>query len=176
MTVFRHCDPRFPFLWEGPTQGAGRWNREGSAPVQYFADTPDGAWAEFLRHEEITTEEELVNIRRAIWVIQIPDSTVFASPSLPDAVAIGGLQSYRACQVEAERLRESGARGLRVRSAALLPGAAAGWRVSGGLHSAARQDGIVFALFGPQPDLTGWSACENGYPRPDVLRHVGPLR
>jgi len=52
--VYRHTDPRFPFLWESGGQPAGRWNAEGEGPVNTFADRPEGAWAELLRHEEIT--------------------------------------------------------------------------------------------------------------------------
>ncbi|WP_180538986.1 RES family NAD+ phosphorylase [Nevskia soli] len=177
MIVYRHCDPRFPFLWEGRAQGAGRWNAEGSSvPVQYFADTPDGAWAEFLRHEEITTEAELANVRRALWTIDIPDSIDLAKPSLPEAVVTGGLESYPACQVEAERLRSSGAIGLRVLSAALTSGAAHGWKVSDGLQPAPDRNGFVLALFGPQPELMGWLACREGRPSENLLPRVRPLR
>ena len=65
MIVYRHADPRFPFLWEGNDQPPARWHGQGEGPVQYFADTPDGAWAEFLRHEGIRADAELVNLRRA---------------------------------------------------------------------------------------------------------------
>ena len=51
MIVFRHTDPRFPFLWESADQPGGRWNEAGEGPVNTFADTPEGAWAELLRHE-----------------------------------------------------------------------------------------------------------------------------
>lgn len=50
MIVFRHADPRFPFLWEIAEQSAARWHGDHEGPAHYFADTPDGAWAEFLRH------------------------------------------------------------------------------------------------------------------------------
>ena len=52
MIAFRHADPRFPFLREDSSQHVGRWNGTGEL-THYFCDTPDGAWAEFLRHEEI---------------------------------------------------------------------------------------------------------------------------
>jgi hypothetical protein len=64
--LYRHADPRFPFLWESAEQPAARWHGPGQGPVQYLADTPDGAWAEFLRHEGIREEAELVNVRRAL--------------------------------------------------------------------------------------------------------------
>src|SRR5262245_40501368 len=57
MILFRQVDARFPFLWEDARQPAGRWHAAGDGPAHYFADTPDGAWAEFLRHEEITEVE-----------------------------------------------------------------------------------------------------------------------
>ena len=56
MIVYRHADARFPFLWESADQPPARWHGSGEGPVQYFADTPDGAWAEFVRHEGITEE------------------------------------------------------------------------------------------------------------------------
>src|ERR1043166_9474725 len=73
MIVYRHADPRFPFLWETSDQPQARWHGRGEGPVQYFADTPDGAWAEFLRHEGINQEAELVHIRRVLWAIEAPD-------------------------------------------------------------------------------------------------------
>ena len=53
MIVFRQTDHRYPFLWESAEQPPGRWHGAGEGPAHYCADTPDGAWAEFLRHEEI---------------------------------------------------------------------------------------------------------------------------
>ena len=72
MIVFRHTDPRFPFLQEAAGQPAARWHAPGEGPVHYFADTADGAWAEFLRHEEITDPADLAGIARAIWSIDLP--------------------------------------------------------------------------------------------------------
>src|SRR6202011_1235998 len=80
MIVYRHADPRFPFLWESVDQPAARWHGPGEGPVQYFADTPDGAWAKFLRHEGITKESELANVRRALWAIEVPDNLPAETP------------------------------------------------------------------------------------------------
>ena len=44
---YRHCDPRYPFLWEDDAQPAARWHGPQEGPVNYLADTPDGAWASF---------------------------------------------------------------------------------------------------------------------------------
>jgi hypothetical protein len=148
-------------------------------PAQYLADTPTGAWAEFLRHEGITTVEELAGIDRSIWAVEVPEATVQAAeePALPVAVTTGGLQTYNACQGEARRLRRNGIVVLRAPSAALVPGAARGWRVEAGLQDAVPRNGQVIVLFGARPDLIGWQVVESGRPDPEALdrvRHLAP--
>ncbi|HTV55221.1 MAG TPA: RES family NAD+ phosphorylase [Terriglobia bacterium] len=175
MIVYRHADPRFPFLWESAGQPAGRWHGPGEGPVQYFADTPDGAWAEFLRHEGITEESELVNVRRALWAIELPDKLAMEIPGLPQEVLTGGLETYQACRREARRLRGNGAKALRAPSAALLPGGARGWRVEGGLQPASPRDGMLVAAFGMQPNAVGWTAAVAARPRTDLLSRVRHL-
>jgi len=175
MIVYRHADPRFPFLWENAEQSAARWHGPGEGPVQYFSDTPDGAWAEFLRHEGITDESELVNVRRALWAIEVPDNLALVSPRLAPPMLSGGIETYEVCQKEARRLRARGAKVLRVPSAALLPGGARGWKVEGGLQQGPSRDGIVLAVFGPRPDIVGWAAAFPGRPRSDLLPFVRPL-
>src|SRR5262249_25125183 len=108
MIVYRHADPRFPFLWESADQPPARWHGPGEGPVQYFADTPDGAWAEFLRHEGITEESELENVRRALWAIEVPDALHADVPRVDQAVLTGGLNTYEECWKEARRLRNRG--------------------------------------------------------------------
>jgi hypothetical protein len=175
MIVYRHADPRFPFLWESAGQPPARWHAEDEGPVQYFADTPDGAWAEFLRHEGIGEESELANVRRAIWAVEVPDDLAAAVPRLPVTLLTGGLATYEACRREARRLRANGAPALRAISAALLPGGARGCKVDGGLQPAGNRDGIVLAVFGARPDFTGWMAAFTGRPRTDLVRRVRPL-
>jgi len=175
MIVYRHADPRFPFLWETADQPSARWHGPGEGPVQYLADTPDGAWAEFLRHEGIKEESELLNVRRALWAIDVPDDLVTERPRLALGVLTGGVETYEACQEEARRIRARGAKALRVPSAALLPGGARGWKVDGGLQPAAARDGMVVAVFGARPDAVGWTATFAGRPRSDLLAHVRAL-
>lgn len=172
MILFRQTDSRFPFLWENSLQPSGRWNDEESGPVQYFNDTPDGAWAEFLRHEEIKNPEELKGIERAIWAVEIPDKGRYQKPRLPRKTLEGNQQSYKACQLEAKRIKFLDAEGIIAPSAALLPGAARGWNVNGGLQPGPARDGKVLALFGKRPDLTGWLVTESGRPDEDVLKKV----
>ena len=147
---YRHADPRFPFLWEAPPQPPGRWHAAGDAPATYLADTPDGAWAEFLRHEEITDPDDLAGIERRLWAVEVPDDVVARAPRtyLADDVATGGASSYPDCQADARALRDRGADALHAPSAALLPGGARGQVVSAGLQEAAPRDGRALVLFG----------------------------
>lgn len=171
MILFRSVDARFPFLWESADQPPGRWQGEGEGPTHYLADTPDGAWAEFLRHEGITEPHDVLEIRRSMWTVEAPDETL-ARPLLPDRTLTGGLETYARCQREARQLRADGARGLLVTSAALKRGTVGGWRIEAGMKRATHRDGHVVALFGRRPDLRGWLAAENGHPQPSLLAAV----
>jgi hypothetical protein len=175
MIVYRHADPRFPFLWESADQPPGRWHARDEGPVQYLADTPDGAWAEFLRHEGITEESELANVRRALWAVEVPDDLPADAPRLAQPVLTGGLATYEECQNEARRLRSKGTKALRAPSAALLAGDARGWKVDGGLHPGTDRDGSVLAVFGRRPDFVGWVAALAARPRSDLLARVRRL-
>lgn len=173
---FRSCDSRWPFLWESADQPPGRWHAAGRGPAHYLADTPDGAWAEFLRHEEITDPADLEGIERGLWAVEV-DETVetIGSPILGAATLTGGLSRYRRCQREAERLRSGGATALRAPSAALKAGGARGQRVAGGFVEAGDRDGVVLVLFGRRPQLRGWS-CGVGRPHRRLLPLVRRLR
>lgn len=175
MIVYRHSDPRFPFLWESANQPPARWHGPSEGPVQYFADTPDGAWAEFLRHEGITDESELANVRRALWAVEVPDDLPAEAPRLSQSILSGNLSTYEACQKEARRLRENGVVAVRAPSAALVEGGARGWKVDGGLQPAAERDGTVLAVFGARPDFVGWMAAFAARPRSDLLARVRHL-
>jgi hypothetical protein len=171
MIVFRHADASFPFLWEDASQPSARWHGDGDGPAQYFADTPDGAWAEFLRHEEIKDPADLATVRRAIWAVDLPDEPA-ERPDLPATTLLGGTATYPDCQAEAQRLRGLGAKRLVVPSAALSAGRAGGHRVDGGLRPGTPRDGKVIVLFGRRPDLAGWAAAIEGRPRDDLLPQV----
>src|SRR5690606_33363278 len=70
LTLYRTTDPSYPFIWESDKQPPARWHGKGEGPAHYFATTPEGAWAELLRHEGITDPEDLKGFReRAIWVV-----------------------------------------------------------------------------------------------------------
>lgn len=176
MILFRQCDRRFPFLWEAAHQPAARWHADGQGPAQYFADTPLGAWAEFLRHEGIIDEADLAGVERALWAVEVPvDAIRFEAPVLPPETALGDMSSYPKCQAKAAHLRAGGAQGVRARTAALLPGGAAGWIVDGGEKNAATRNGEVFVVFGHRPDFVGWPIVEAGRPPARVLPRVRKL-
>lgn len=173
---FRHCDPRYPFLWTSAAQPEARWHGEGEGPANYFCDTPEGAWAEFLRHEEITDAADLQGVRRSLWAVALPGDGYAQPERLPAATLLGGRASHDACRAEARRLRAAGATRLEAPSAALLPGAAAGWRVRGPLleRAADARDGRVWVIFGSMA-LTGWIAADAAAPPAAVLPFVRPL-
>jgi RES domain len=172
--VFRHTDPRYPFLWQNAAQPAARWHGLGDGPAHYFADTPDGAWAEFLRHEGITNPADLGTVRRVVWAVEVPDAPLLR-PELSGEVLVGGLDTYPACQGEARRLRGNGAVGLTAPSAALLPGGASGFLIQTGLVPAPARDGNTVVLFGLVPHPVGWKAAVDGRPPDHLLAHVRQL-
>lgn len=171
MIAYRHADPRVPFFWEDARQPAGRWHAEDEGPAQYLADTPDGAWAEFLRHEEITDPADLVTIRRALWAVEI-NAPPGAAPRLPIAAMTGGALSYRACRAEAARLRASGATRIDAPSAALATSRP--YVVRGGLQPSASRAARTFVFFGV-PAAEGWRATAEGRPHVELLKRVRPL-
>lgn len=173
MILFRQTGPGHPFTWESAEQPAARWHALGEGPVHYFATTPDGAWAEFLRHEEITDPDEIDGLRaRAVWAVRhdLPD---LPRPQLPAEVLTGGLESYAACRDEARRLRANGAEGLRTLSAALPERGARLFGVDGGqVEDEAKSEVVV--LFGPRPDL--WAMlCALGKPDRGLVERINPL-
>jgi hypothetical protein len=170
--LWRHADPRFPFLWESDDQPAARWHAEGEGPVQYLSDTPDGAWAEFVRHEEIREPEDLMNVRRALWSIEVDDYELTDEPKLAREVLFGGFDTYADCQREAARLRTAGSWRLSAPSAALLPGEARGWRVDAGVRPASDREGRTVVLFGARPELVGWEVVGRGHPEAHLLPKV----
>ena len=172
---FRHCDPRYPFLWTSGEQPAARWHAAGEGPANYFCDTPDGAWAEFLRHEEIVDASDLAGVRRSLWAVALP-ADGYAQPRLGDDSLLGGLDSYAACQAEGRRLRAAGATRLQAPSAALMPGTAGGWRVRSAVleRAPAGRDGLVWVLYGALT-LAGWVAAHAAAPPASMLPLVRPL-
>lgn len=177
MIWFRQVDPRRPFLWESPRQVAGRWHAADEGPVQYLSDTPDGAWAEFLRHEGIDDPTTLSVIRRRLWAVEVPEnSEQIGRPRLFARTVRGGLETYPACQEEARRLRRGGATAVEAPTAGLVPGGARGQTVRGRhLVEAPARDGRTLALFGVRRELRGWTCADEAGPSERVLALVNHL-
>lgn len=175
MIVYRHADPRFPFLWESADQPAARWHATGEGPVQYFSSTPDGAWAEFLRHEEISDAEDLAGITRSLWAVELAELPP-GTPRLARATLAGDATTYAACRAEAMRLRARRAPGLVAPSAAIDERTGSGFRTDRSLRPGPRRPELTIVLFGRRPDLVGWATCAEGRPRSDLLRRVRHLR
>lgn len=166
---FRHCDSRYPFVRNDATQPEARWHAMGTGPANYFADTPVGAWAEFLRHEAIRDPADLVGIARSIWAVEIPESG-YATPTLPLGVLTGDQTTYPACQAEAATLRANGAARIEAPSAALLEGGARGWVANPNEQDApSARNGLVWVLFGSAGHLAGWPTVESGAPPARLL-------
>lgn len=177
MILFRSVPGEVPFFWEtGGAQPAGRWHRRGEGPAQYLADTPDGAWAEFLRHEEITDPADLRNVARTMWAVAVPDDLAPRSPKLDRRIQTGDLDSYTACHAEAARLRAAGAQAIVAPSAALRDGDARGWCVEDGIQPGPPRDGRVIILFGARRDLVAWRAAVGARPDDALLAKVRHFR
>jgi RES domain len=171
MIAFRQVDARYPFLWEDTRQPAGRWHADGEGPAHYFADTPHGAWAEFLRHEEITDPGDLATIRRQMWAVEVGDAPA-VRVKLPHEVLTGGPDTYARCQKEAAALRRRGATRLIAPSAALVSGGARAVRMRDGTHPDVPRDGSVIVIFGAPDDLVGWVAADAASPPAELLARV----
>ena len=146
-------------------QPAARWHDEEDAPVTYVADSPDAAWAEFLRHDEITDPADLAGVARRMWAAEVPDEAIdnAVRAALRVEILTGGPESYPSCRDHAAGLRQDGATALLALSGALLPGRGGGQSVDGGLVEAGPRDGQVLCG-GPWPDTRGWAVVDVGAP------------
>ena len=174
---FRNADARYPFLREDAAQAPARWHGDGEGPVQYLADTPDGAWAEFLRHEAITDPADLQGIERNLWAIEVElDTETIHRSSMAADSQRGDLTPYPRCQADARSHRADGATALRASSAALDETAAGGQCSEGGaLVDAPDRAGQTLAIFGARDGLAGWLCCDRGRPGPRLVHRVRQL-
>jgi len=175
---FRNADTRFPFLHDDARQAAARWHGDREGPAQYLADTPDGAWAEFLRHEGIVDASDLAGVERDLWAIELePRGESLELPLLPETTLRGNRSTYAACWAEAARLRARGATGLIAPTAGLRNSAAGGQRCSdGALHEhSGERDGKTLVLFGARPECSGWRCCHRGRPDGRLIELVRPF-
>ena len=115
-------------LWVRPNSTGQRWNRTREAPTQYFSLSPEGAWAELIRAEDLTTPADVRLVIMPMWVLRVHETHVADYRTFEKAAAAGFppdalvADDHERCQAEATRLREQGFRGVLAPSAA-LPGA-----------------------------------------------------
>lgn len=157
---FRQADERFPFFHESSEQAGGRWHGTGEGPAQYLADTPDGAWAELIRHEQLRDPARVAATIRVLWAVDVDEGAErIMRPRLHRLTLVGGQATYDACRAAARRLRRRGATALVAPSAALREGAARGELTRDrDLVDAPGRDGRVLVLFGARPQTRAW-AC-----------------
>lgn len=115
-----------PF-WVGENSQPGRWHVRGDGPAQYLSFSTDGAWAELIRSEELTTEGEVAMVSVQMWAIGVNDAMVVDYSTFERAAEAGVnpaalvSEDYEECQREGARLRRRGYSGVLAPSAA-LPG------------------------------------------------------
>jgi hypothetical protein len=163
---FRQTAQGVPVLWESSVQPAARWHTLGDGPLQYFASSPEGAWAEWLRHEEIKNPAELNDVTRVLWCAELGEAAL-AQPELSRKVLLGNEDVYPQCQAEAKRLQDAGEAGLEVVSAALTHTLEC--RTDNGVK-VETGEALVYVLFGAQPKLRASRVSEGGLP--DILGRV----
>jgi RES domain len=124
--VYRYSSYDTPF-WVRENSQPGRWHTRGDGPTQYLAASTDGAWAELIRREELTTEDEVAMVSVSMWAIAVVQQLIVDYSTFGRAEAAGfdpaALvdEDYECCQREGIRLRTMGYGGVVAPSAA-LPG------------------------------------------------------
>jgi RES domain-containing protein len=172
-TVFRYANYDTPF-WARNNRSAGRWHLVGDGATQYLSLTPDGAWADLARAENLRTDDDLALVRMRIWAISLAQANLADYSTFemaekagfpPEALVDDDLTL---CQAEGRRLRDGGYAGV-VSPSAALPGAinitlfgrriSATWGTATKLASAIPC--CIVAVGGPPPGLA------------DRVRYVG---
>ena len=115
-------------LWVRENTLPGRWHGRGDGPTQYLSLSTDGAWAELIRAEELTSEDEVAMVSVPLWALEVRQAMVvdystfeLAEESGFDPAALVS-DDHRRCRREGRRLRALGYAGVLAPSAA-LPGA-----------------------------------------------------
>lgn len=138
-TYFRQTDYDTPF-WNRPNSHHGRWNQAGGVPTQYWAASPDVAWAERLRQDEITDDALAAELRTPIWAARFEEAGILdlreGSPDGIDLARPELIGPHGPCQELVPSLIASGVRGIIAPSAAI-------------------DGGFALTLFGQRVDI-GW--------------------
>lgn len=114
---FRYSSYDVPF-WVRPNTHAQRWNASLEAPTQYWSLTPDGAWAEHIRFNDIRTEAELDEVRVPIWACRLPSIGLLdlRDPGVRERYGLKHSDltaaEWSPCQLAATAMRAHGVRGI----------------------------------------------------------------
>lgn len=110
ITLFRWSDYDVPF-WARNNSRPGRWHVVGNPPTQYWSMTPDAAWAELIRTEDLRLEEDLDLVRMPLWVCRLP-AVGLVDLTRPEVQAIHGVDepalvedAWDVCQTLGRTLR-----------------------------------------------------------------------
>lgn len=112
ITLFRWATYDVPF-WARNNSRAGRWHVVGDPPTQYWSMTPEAVWAELIRAENLTTEDELDLVRIPLWVCRLPavglidltDPDVQAAYSVTEDELVA--DSWATCQALGAQIRQT---------------------------------------------------------------------
>lgn len=122
--AYRYSSYDAPF-WVRENTHPGRWHGLDDGPTQYLSLSTDGAWAELIRNEELTSEQEIAMVSVQMWAVHVHEGLVVDYSTFgraatagfdPDALVD---EDYRRCQGEGARLRALGYGGVLAPSAAL---------------------------------------------------------
>jgi len=123
---FRYSSYDVPF-WARSNTSDERWHSAGDGATQYLSATPDGAWAELIRSDNLRSDADLALVQMPLWQamieqVHIADYSDFETAERanfnPEALVD---DEQAACRAEGRRLREAGFAGVLYPSAA-LPG------------------------------------------------------
>jgi len=123
-TAHRYSSYDTPF-WARENTQQGRWHARGDGPTQYLSLSTDGAWAELIRNEELTSEDEVAMVSVQMWAVTVNQAMIvdYSTFERADAAGFdpGALidEDYDRCQREGARLRQLSYSGVLAPSAAL---------------------------------------------------------
>ncbi len=125
--AYRYSNYDSPF-WARHSSEPMRWHVPEDGPTQYLSLSSDGAWAELIRSEGLTSEDEVAKVLMTLWeahikhiaIVNYSDFAAADSCGFPPEALID--DDYTRCQREGRRLRNEDYQGVLAPSAA-LPGA-----------------------------------------------------
>lgn len=125
--AYRYSSYDTPF-WARENSEPGRWHVLGDGPTQYLSLSTDGTWAELIRNERLTAEDEIAMVSVQMWAVEVSQAMIVDYSTFEQAEEAGFdpealvAEDYTPCQKEGARLRELNCGGV-LSPCAALPGA-----------------------------------------------------